>query len=114
MVLRDSGAVPYTKEALQALRAEGKPVFIDATAAWCLTCKLNERVLRSKYIYEEFQSRGIVLMVADWTRPNAEVTQLLSDFGHQGVPMYVYIPAGGEPRVLPQLLTRDNVEEALH
>ncbi len=109
------GSVPYSKTRLDELRAEGKPVFIDATAAWCLTCQLNARVaIHTDATQALFKTRGITLMVADWTRRNQEITELLNSFGFQGVPLYVYYPANnGKPVVLPQLLTESIIEENL-
>ena len=76
------------------LRA-GHPVFLDFTAEWCLTCKVNERtVLRDAAVIERFRSTGIVAMKADWTNRNPAITRLLSRFGRSGVPLYVVFRAG--------------------
>lgn len=99
---------------LDQLRREGTPVFVDATAAWCITCKVNERVaLRDSRIVSLFKERNITFMVADWTRRDDAITAWLASFGRNGVPLYVYYPPGGEPVVLPQLLTPDIVESAI-
>ncbi|MDE3059615.1 MAG: thioredoxin family protein [Pseudomonadota bacterium] len=104
----------FSKEKLAELRAAGKPVFIDATAAWCITCQVNARVaIRTDRVMDAFKERGVTLMIADWTRQNAEITELLSSFGYKGVPLYVFYPAQGEPVVLPQLLTPKIVIEAI-
>ncbi len=97
----------FDPEMIETLRSEGKPVFVDATAAWCITCKLNElSSLSSDEVKEHFKERGITFIVADWTNRNATISAYLKSFGRQGVPLYVYYPEnGGEPRVLPQLLT---------
>nr|AEQ20372.1 thiol:disulfide interchange protein [uncultured bacterium CSL1] len=106
--------VLYSASALEALRAQGKPVFVDATAAWCITCQLNKKVALSRPgLRAEFKRRGIVMMVADWTNADPEITKLLASFGQSGVPMYVYYPVSGEPRLLPQLLTESIVLEAV-
>ncbi|MBN8543748.1 MAG: thioredoxin family protein [Alphaproteobacteria bacterium] len=106
--------VAYSPELLARYRAEGKPVFIDATAAWCITCKVNERVaLRRDETAAFFKEHGIVLMIADWTKRDDEITELLHSFGRDGVPLYVFYPSYGEPTLLPQILTPDLVIELL-
>jgi thiol:disulfide interchange protein DsbD len=106
--------VAYSEEALARYRAEGKPVFVDATAAWCITCKVNERVaLRRDETAAFFKDHGIVLMIADWTKRDEAITKLLHSFGRDGVPLYVFYPAYGEPILLPQILTPEIVIEHL-
>ncbi len=82
-------------------------MFVNLTAAWCITCKVNERVaLRSNAVVQAFQAGGIVYLKGDWTRANPEITDLLQRFGRAGVPLYLFYPGrGAEPHVLPQLLT---------
>ena len=106
---------PFTKARLDALRAEGKPVFVNMTAAWCITCKVNERLaLRSASIARAFDSAGIVYLKGDWTKQNPEITAILQDFGRAGVPLYLFYPGGGaEPRILPQFLTESLVLDEL-
>jgi thiol:disulfide interchange protein DsbD len=98
---------PFTQARLDMLRAEGRPVFVNLTAAWCITCKVNERVeLRSSEVAQAFKTAGITYLKGDWTKANPEITALLEKFGRAGVPLYLYYPGhGAEPRVLPQLLT---------
>jgi len=108
-------AVPFSKETLDELVAAGRPVFVDATAAWCITCQVNARIaIHTDATMKAFKDRGVTLMVADWTRRNAEITEFLASFGHQGVPLYVFYPAGGEPKILPQLLTESIVIDSLN
>lgn len=96
----------FSEATLAELRAQNVPVFVDATAAWCLTCKVNERVaLRDSRVQEAFAANGVRLLVADWTRRDEVIRNYLAGFGRNGVPLYVYYPPGGEPIVLPQLLT---------
>lgn len=100
---------------LEELRRQGQAVFVDATADWCITCKVNESVaLSSRKIHDLFASRHIVYMVADWTNGDNDITAYLKSFGRAGVPIYVYYPPGHkEPVVLPQLLTESIVTEAV-
>lgn len=104
----------FSAERLAALRAEGRPVFVDATAAWCLTCKINERVaLENATTKALFAEKNIALLIADWTTRDAAITDYLASFGRNGVPLYVYYPTNAEPVVLPQLLTPALVQETL-
>ena len=98
---------PFTKARLDELRAEGRPVFVNLTAAWCITCKVNERVaLKTSAVTQAFQSGGITYLKGDWTRANPEISDLLTRFGRAGVPLYLFYPGRGqEPRILPQILT---------
>lgn len=93
---------------LQEYRDAGKPVFVNMTAAWCITCLANEKAaLGTETVQAEFQKRGIVYMKGDWTNYDEAITEYLKEFGRSGVPIYVFYPAGkvGDPVVLPQLLT---------
>jgi thiol:disulfide interchange protein DsbD len=105
----------YTPERLAALQAEGRPVFVNYTAAWCVTCQVNERVAFStRTAAEAFKASGVVYLKADWTRRDAVIAEDLERFGRAGVPLYLVYPAGGgEPRILPQLLTPDIVARAV-
>jgi thiol:disulfide interchange protein DsbD len=97
---------PFSSQRLAALRASGRPVFIDMTAAWCITCLVNERTtLDSAAVRDAFAQRGIVALKGDWTNQNPEITRLLQQFGRNGVPLYVFYEAGKAPIVLPQILT---------
>jgi thiol:disulfide interchange protein len=107
---------PYTKEKLAALRAGGNAVFIDATADWCITCLTNEKVtLNKREVKEAFERLHVTYLKADWTHYDADITALLAQFGRNGVPLYVFFPAGvnSEPVVLPQLLRPSTVIEAI-
>lgn len=104
----------YSEERLQALRAEGKPVFLNFTAAWCITCLANERVaLNKEKVLNAFRAGGITYLKGDWTNQDAAITRKLAEFGRNGVPLYVYYPPGkqAQPVVLPQLLTPEIVLE---
>lgn len=105
----------YEAAKLESLRASGKPVFVNLTAAWCITCKVNERVALAGAAFRDALKAGnFTYMKGDWTNQNPEITRLLESFGRAGVPLYVVYPAnGGLPKVLPQLLTESTVVEAL-
>lgn len=109
-------AEPYTAARLEALRAEGRPVFINLTAAWCITCLVNEKVaLGRDSVRQQLHSKGIAYLKGDWTNRDPEITRLLQQFGRSGVPLYLYFPPGhgSEIVVLPQVLTENTVLEAL-
>jgi thiol:disulfide interchange protein len=99
---------PFTPERLQTELEQGRTVFVDFTAAWCLTCKFNEAsVLEAQDVREAFQRHGIVKLKADWTNGDPVITKLLQHFGRPGVPLYVLYPAKNEePIVFPEVLTK--------
>jgi thiol:disulfide interchange protein DsbD len=106
--------VPFSTQELKSLRESGKTVFVDFTADWCITCKFNERTaINTPAVREMLAARSVVPMKADWTNANPEITAALKSFGRVGVPFYVIYPPGGEPIVLPELLTEAIVIEAL-
>ncbi|MEQ1622441.1 MAG: protein-disulfide reductase DsbD domain-containing protein [Methylococcales bacterium] len=101
---------PYSASRLSELRAQGRPVFVNLTAAWCISCLVNEKVaLSQQAVLDEFKHSGITYLKGDWTNRDSEITKILSDFGRSGVPLYVFYPAGAgqlsKPVVLPQILT---------
>ena len=106
---------PFSAARLQTLREEGRPVFINATAAWCITCLVNEKVALSRAeVASAFADRNIAALKADWTNQNSEITALLASHGRSGVPLYLYYaPGAASPVVLPQLLTESTVLAAL-
>jgi thiol:disulfide interchange protein len=107
---------PFSQSSLDALRSEGKPVFIDFTAAWCITCKVNERIaLADPAVVKAFANSGVAALKADWTRQDAAITRILEANGRAGVPLYLLYrkpAANGErkpPIVLPQILTSASI-----
>ncbi|MGB9473844.1 MAG: protein-disulfide reductase DsbD domain-containing protein [Candidatus Udaeobacter sp.] len=105
----------FTTERLQAELDQDHSVFVDFTAAWCLTCKFNEaNVLENAEVREAFQRHGIVKLKADWTNGDPTITKLLQQFGRPGVPLYVLYPGKNEePIVFPEVLTKGMVLEKL-
>jgi thiol:disulfide interchange protein DsbD len=110
-----SAPLPYTPARLAALRAQGRPVFVNMTAAWCVTCLLNERVaIATAPVEAAFARHDVAYLRGDWTRQDPAITDFLRDHGRDGVPLYVYYPAGGgAPVVLPQILTESVVLDRL-
>jgi thiol:disulfide interchange protein DsbD len=105
----------FTPERLQAELEQGHTVFVDFTAAWCLTCKFNEaNVLEAQDVKDAFQRHGIVKLKADWTNGDPAITKLLRQFGRPGVPLYVLYPTKNEePIVFPELLTKSMLLDKL-
>ena len=107
---------PFSAAALDSARAAGHPVFIDFTAAWCLSCQVNEKlVLKSEEVQRQFRSYEVVLLRADWTQYDSAITQQLAKVGRNGVPTYVLYPAAKDAKadVLPEFLTKPLVLDAL-
>ncbi len=111
--------IAFSPERLQSELAQGHTVFLDFTAAWCITCKFNEAsVLESAAVKNAFEHHGVVKMKADWTNADPVVTKTLKQFGRVGVPLYVLYPAAtpNQPVILPELLTQalvlDHLESA--
>jgi thiol:disulfide interchange protein DsbD len=108
------GAEPYSAARLAALRTENRPVFIDLTAAWCVTCLVNEHTtLLSPQVRAAFAVHHVALLVGDWTDRDPAVTALLAANHRAGVPLYVYYPPGGGSRLLGQILSPGMVESVL-
>lgn len=106
---------PYSAARLEELRAAGRPVLVDTTAAWCISCLVNEQTaLASEAVKTAFTARNIAYLVADWTNRNPEGAALLQSHGRAGPPLYLYYPPGAAaPKVLPQILTEAIVLEAI-
>jgi thiol:disulfide interchange protein DsbD len=104
----------FTPERLAALRAEGRPVFVNMTAAWCVSCLVNERVaLSPAAVRDAFADHKVAYLKGDWTRQDPVVSAFLRDHGRDGVPLYIYYAPGRPPAVLPQILTVATVLDAV-
>ena len=107
---------PFSPQRLAAVRAQGKPVFVDFSAAWCLSCQVNERVVLDRPDVEEaFRKSGVVMLRADWTNHDDTITAALSQLGRSGVPTYALYSGGPQsaPQLLPEVLTTRIVLDAL-
>ncbi|WP_040849176.1 thioredoxin family protein, partial [Nitrospirillum viridazoti] len=109
------GFEAFSPATLDKLRADGRPVLVDFTAAWCITCLVNERVaLSSDIVHQALKSHNVALLKGDWTNRDAEITRVLQAHGRSGVPLYLfYRPGQAEPDVWPQILTEAQVLEAV-
>lgn len=105
---------PWSTKALAEARAAGKPVFVDFTAAWCVTCQVNKQVaLNQAEVKAAFAKKGVVLLRADWTKHDEAITRALAEFGRNGVPLYLLYDAQGKPQILPEVLTPSLVVTAV-
>jgi thiol:disulfide interchange protein DsbD len=109
------GWEPWSAEAVSRYQAQGRPVFVDFTASWCLSCQVNERVALSRpAVRQAFQAANVALLRADWTRQDEAITQALAGLGRSGVPAYaLYAPGQSEPELLPEVLTPGIITDAL-
>lgn len=106
----------WSQEKVAALRAQGKPVFVDFTAAWCITCQVNKRIaLNRSEVMQEFAKRDVALLRADWTTQDPAITQALAELGRNAVPVYALYPpdTAAPPQLLPEVLTPSIVLQAL-
>jgi thiol:disulfide interchange protein DsbD len=107
---------PFTPQLVEGYRAQGKPVLVDFTASWCLSCQVNERVVLDRDdVQKRLRDSGIALVRADWTRHDETIAQTLAGLGRSGVPTYVLYSgtAGEQPKILPEVLTTGIIFDAL-
>jgi thiol:disulfide interchange protein/DsbC/DsbD-like thiol-disulfide interchange protein len=111
----ENASEAYTPERLAVLRAQGRPVFVNMTAAWCVTCLLNERIaIATEAVGKAFAANDVTYLKGDWTRQDPAITRFLRQNGRDGVPLYVFFPPGGAgPQMLPQILTEAEVLRVL-
>jgi len=109
-----AGWEPYSRAAIEQYRAQGRPVFVDFTARWCLSCQVNERaVLNRGDVRRRLRDSGIVLVRADWTKHDEGIASALTELGRSGVPTYVFYLPGQPALLLPEVLTPGVVLGAL-
>ncbi|MEM1141801.1 MAG: protein-disulfide reductase DsbD, partial [Pseudomonadota bacterium] len=109
-----AGAVAYSPERLQELREQGREVFVDVTADWCITCLANEKaVLATTEVKDAFRRSGVVYMVADWTDYDPLIAEFVEAHGRSGIPLYVVYRTQQPPQVLPQILRSSTVLDAI-
>jgi thiol:disulfide interchange protein len=106
---------PWSQDAVSKYQSQGRPVLVDFTASWCLSCQVNERVALSQpSVKQALQSANVALLKADWTRHDEAITQALATLDRSGVPAYaLYIPGQSEPQMLPEVLTPGIVLDAV-
>ena len=113
----EEASYSYSPALLEELRKDGKPVFINVTADWCITCLANEKTtLSSNTVKQAIENSGITYLKADWTNRNADITALLKQYGRTGIPLYIVYGAGNsmQGELLPQILTIDTVVDAIN
>jgi thiol:disulfide interchange protein DsbD len=111
---RAGGPEAWSEQRVTELRAEGRTIFVDFTADWCITCKVNEHVaIDTDAVRQAFAAQNVAWLQGDWTRADPAITAVLARYQHSGVPLYLVYVKGGEPKVLPQVLTPSIVLDSL-
>jgi len=122
MAVQSMNHTAYSVASLEKLLAGNDPIFVDMTAAWCITCKVNERIaIMTDATQDLFKRQNVQLVIGDWTNQNPEITKFLADYGRNGVPLYVFYGARNletgkrpEPKILPQILTSGIISEFIN
>jgi thiol:disulfide interchange protein DsbD len=109
------GWQPWSAQAVSLAQSAGRPVLVDFTAKWCLSCQVNERAaLEQPEVEKALQDSNVLLLKADWTRYDDSITQALKSMGRSGVPAYaLYTPGQDQPELLPEVLTPGIVIDAV-
>ncbi|MGB6642023.1 MAG: thioredoxin family protein, partial [Thermoanaerobaculia bacterium] len=106
--------LPFDRQEAERLTAEGELVFVDVTADWCFTCKVNERlVLETPEVAATFERLGVIPMKADWTNRNDDIASFMADFDRYGIPFYLLFRPGAEPHLFGELLTKEGLIETV-
>jgi len=110
-----SSSLKWSPQRVQEALKNGQAVFVDFTADWCLSCKVNERaVLKTEEIQDLFKDKDVLFLIADWTSYNPQITATLKEFGRSGVPLYLYYPPGlSQPVILPEVLTKEILRKTI-
>jgi thiol:disulfide interchange protein DsbD len=108
--MAEAGVESFSADRLAELRRDGRPVFVNMTAAWCVSCLVNEKIaLSPQPVQDAFRKNGVAYLRGDWTRQDPAISSFLHDHGREGVPLYIYYAPGKPPSVLPQILTEQAV-----
>lgn len=112
--LAEADSEDWSPERISALRGEGRVIFVDFTARWCVTCQLNKAAIHSERVLQSFADNDVAFLIADWTNRDEVIAAALAEHDRAGVPLYLVYPAdGGEPEVLPQILTPGLLAKAI-
>lgn len=110
----EQGVEPWSPEKVTQLRAEGRVIFVDFTARWCVTCQFNKPAMHDPSVQKLFTDLKVAFLEADWTTKDSVIAAALAEHGRAGVPLYLVYPAnGGEPQILDQILTVGMIEKAV-
>jgi thiol:disulfide interchange protein DsbD len=111
---QSSGWQAWEPGKTEQLLAQGRPVFVDFTAAWCVTCQYNKKTtLADQAVLKDFETKKVQLLRADWTRRDPAITQALTSLGRSGVPVYVLYKPGSAPVIMSEILSVTQLQEEL-